>query len=64
MTVVSIIDHLRKKSPAHAALMRVLQSPMPNGVREGDQTAIADWILGGLWGNGFKVVSKDDDGAA
>jgi len=52
-----MLDHLRRKSPAHAALMHALKA-IPGGERE--VTDIADRILEGLWDKGFQVVPRGD----
>ncbi len=57
MAILKMLDHLRRKSPAHAALMHALKA-IPGGERE--VTDIADRILEGLWDKGFQVVPRGD----
>ena len=59
MTVLKIVDHLRKKSPAHAALVRALDGPGPAGT-EITSVSAADFIMSSLWGDGFMIVPRDD----
>jgi hypothetical protein len=54
--VVTILDHMRKKSKARAALGRVLEKPWPEDVDP------LDWIFAGLWMEGFKIVPIDFNG--
>lgn len=57
MAVIRLLDHIRKRSRGHAALMRVLQRPMKETATDSD---FADEILLGLWQEGFKIVPRDD----
>ena len=53
--VISILDHLRRNCPARDALDRVLETPLMY------DWSISDQIMSGLWGEGFKIVSIEDD---
>jgi hypothetical protein len=54
--VVTILDHLKKKSKARAALGRTLRKPWPPDVEP------EDWILSCMWLEGFKIVPVDWNG--
>lgn len=57
-TVVSFLDILRKKSPAHATLKAIFENPpsMPEGASPSDW---ADLFMAKLWAAGFKIVPRD-----
>ncbi len=54
------LDSLREKSPAHAALMRIIQRSLPLVSNNSVISGIADNWLEDLWREGFKVVPRDD----
>lgn len=62
--VVSFLDLLRKKSPAHAALKAIFDHP-PSMPADSTPSDWADLFMERLWLAGFKIVPrKSDDGVA
>lgn len=56
--VVSFLDLLRKKSPAHAALKGIFEHP-PSAPADASPSDWADLFMTRLWNDGFKIVPRD-----
>ena len=58
-----LIDKLRKRSAAHAAIVEILESPAGMSA-DSSASDWADYLMESLWLEGFKIVPRDDGGGA